>query len=98
MTEQMGLFYKERGMALADGAEDDRWRKQCDATIEWLAMKRIPFSAEDVRAYVGEPSHPNAMGARFNAAARRGIIVKAGRVQAQRAERHANEMSSWIGA
>ena len=95
--EQTGIWFKERGMALADGAEDEKWKKQCDATIEWFAMKRIPFTAEDVRAYVGAPSHPNAMGARFHAAAKRGIIVKAGRVKAQRAERHANEMSSWVG-
>ena len=31
--EQTGIWFKERGMALADGAEDEKWKKQCDATI-----------------------------------------------------------------
>jgi hypothetical protein len=97
--KQLGLFYKERGMALVETAEaiHGTWVKQADATIEWLAMKGVPFTAEDVRAYVGDPAHPNAMGARLNAAARKGIIVKAGTIKASRPERHANEMRQWVG-
>lgn len=100
MTDQLGLFYKERGMRLAETAEaiHGEWVKKADAAIWWLAHKGLPFSAEDVRAYAGEPTHPNAVGARFNAAARRGWIVKAGTVKASRSERHANEMRLWIGA
>jgi hypothetical protein len=37
------------------------------------------------------------MGARINAAAKRGVIVKAGVVKASRTERHANEMRLWVG-
>jgi hypothetical protein len=37
------------------------------------------------------------MGARLNAAARKGIIVKAGTIKASRPERHANEMRLWRG-
>jgi hypothetical protein len=103
MTEQLEMFSgagrKRRGMAIVETAEaiHGRWVKQADATIEWLAMKGDPFSAEDVRAYVGDPAHPNAMGARINAAARKGLIIKAGTVKADRPERHANEMRLWIG-
>jgi hypothetical protein len=37
------------------------------------------------------------MGARINAAAKRGLIVKAGTVKAHRPERHANEKRLWVG-
>jgi hypothetical protein len=103
MPDQLEMFSgearKQRGMAIVETAEamHGRWVKQADATIEWLAMKGVPFSAEDVRDYVGDPAHPNAMGARINAAAKRGLIVKAGTVKAHRPERHANEMRLWVG-
>ena len=106
MTDQLGLFYKERGMAIVETAEaiHSDWIERADDAIRELAGTRfaftgepIPFTAEDVRARVGPPAHPNSMGARMNAAAKRGLIVKAGTVKASRPERHANEMRLWVG-
>ena len=91
---------KQRGMRLAETAEaiHDDWVETADYAIEHLCAEGRPFSAEDVRRLVGPPSHPNAMGARINAAARRGLIVKVGTITATRPERHANEMRLWRGA
>jgi len=99
VTDQLGLFYKERGMAIVETAEaiHSDWIEQADFWIETLAAVGRPFSAEDVRRRVGPPAHPNALGARMNAAAKRGLIVKAGTVKASRPERHANEMRLWVG-
>jgi hypothetical protein len=102
--KQMEMFTgrgrKERGMAIVETAEaiHGKWVKEADAAIWWLASKGQPFSAEDVRAYCGDPAHPNAMGARLNAAAKKGWIVRAGYIHATRPERHANEMRLWVGS
>jgi hypothetical protein len=100
VADQLGLFYQQRGMAIVETAEaiHGRWVERADWTIRNLAARREPFSAEDVRRIAGDPVHPNAMGARINAAAKRGVIVKAGVVKASRTERHANEMRLWVGA
>ena len=103
MPSQLSLFdgeaRKQRGMAAVETAEaiHGAWVERADAEILFLARTGIPFSAEDVRRTAGDPVHPNAMGARFNAAARRGLIRKAGVIKADRSERHANEMRLWIG-
>ena len=95
-----GAHLAQRGMAITETAEAmaGDWTLRADAAIRDLASHEAPFSAEDVARLAGRPSHPNAMGARINAAARRGIIVKAGSVLATRRERHANEMRLWRGA
>ena len=97
--KQLGLFYQQRGMAIAETAEafHSGWIELADQVIARLASYGEPFSAEDVRRWAGDPVHPNAVGARFNAAARRGLIVKWGSVKATRPERHANEMRLWVG-
>lgn len=99
-TTTDGETLKQRGMAIVETAEGIHtgWVTRADAAIAQLAQRGTPFSAEDVAAIAGRPDHPNAVGARFNAAARRGIIVKAGVVKASRPERHRNEMRLWIGA
>lgn len=91
---------KQRGMALAETAEaiGGEWVNLADRAIYRLAHEGAPFSAEDVARLAGRPTHPNAMGARINAAARKGLIVKAGTVTASRPERHRNEMRLWRGA
>jgi len=90
----------QRGMRLAETAEaiHDDWVERADHAIWRLARGGVAFSAEDVRMLAGEPAHPNAMGARINAAARRGIIIKAGFVTASRPERRAGEQRLWRGA
>src|SRR5438105_9718295 len=96
-TDQLtlGEALKERGMALAAGAESPDW-KGAEA-IALLARGGEDFTAEDVRALAGDPSHPNALGAALNAAARKGLIVCVGRIKAERPSRHANEVRLWRG-
>ena len=100
-TPPTGAQLGQLGMGLAERAEtaiNAAWIELAEVAILQLAARGEPFSAEDVARLAGRPSHPNAMGARINAAARRGIIVKAGSVLATRRERHANEMRLWRGA
>ena len=103
MTTQLAMFdgaaRAERGMALAETAEaiHGRWVHKADLVIRLLAHKRVPFTAEDVRHAAGDPTHPNAMGARLNAAARKGIIECTGITTATRADRHASVLRVWVG-
>lgn len=94
-----GSALKESGMRLVETAEAiaGPWVEQFDAELSRRAASGEEFSAEDITAVVGRPSHPNAVGARINAAARKGLIEKVGVVKASRRERHANEMRLWRG-
>jgi hypothetical protein len=87
-------------MAIAETAEafHSGWIELADTVIARLASYGEPFSAEDVRRWAGDPVHPNAVGARFNAAARRGLIVPAGITKATRPDRHASLLRLWVGA
>jgi hypothetical protein len=54
------------------------------------AGARESFTAEDVRAVVGDPpNHANSMGGVFLRAARRGVIVGVGWTRSTRREAHA---------
>ena len=81
-------------------SQRDGWGDRFDATVKALAMSRAPFTSEDVTAKVGLPpsGSPSAVGARMTAAAKRGEIRKTGRrVQAQRPNQHAAELTEWRG-
>lgn len=81
-----------------EGHTPEDWRETCDAAIRELARTRGPFSAIDVRAIVGDPpNHYNAMGARFLAAARAGLIVRVGYVVSDRPTLHAHPIAQWVG-
>ena len=103
MTRQLALFdgaaRGQRGMAVAETAEaiHGDWVKRADLAIRLFASGGQPFTAEDVRRHVGDPVHPNAMGARLNAAARKGIIECTGITTATRADRHASVLRVWVG-
>lgn len=88
---------KSEGMALADAAEPEVWKRNCDAAIASLAASGVGFTSEEVRAIAGPPAHFNAMGARFVAAAKRGLIRKDGRRKATRAAAQATELTVWVG-
>lgn len=99
-----GEVGKLLGMARADEAADPEWRARVDQAIGALATARdehgepLRFTAEDVRAIAGDPpGHPNAMGARFNAAARRGQIRKVAYRLATRPSLHCHPISVWVG-
>jgi len=103
MTDQLSLLdgtaQKEVGMARADDAADQAWREAFDRAIGVLAARGEPFTATDVRDIVGDPpSHPNAAGARFNSAARHGVIEQIGYVKSTRPSLHSHPVCLWRGA
>ncbi len=96
---QLGDAYKQLGMLRADVAASTSWKQDVDAAIVELAATGEPFTAEEVRELAGDPpDHPNAMGARFNAAARAGLIVRVGYRLARRASLHRHPIALWVGA
>lgn len=93
-----GVELRDAGVSSVSGHTPGEWRSAADRAIVELANKRDPFTAEDVRAVVGDPpNHPNAMGARFLDAARAGIIRQVGRQLPARPSRHASSVGVWIG-
>lgn len=93
------LAARDHGMETAEHATDIAWREACDRTIEQLADTGTAFTAEDVRRIVGAPvaASANAMGPRFMAASRRGVIEPAGWVTAGRTEAHGRPLRRWRG-
>jgi hypothetical protein len=75
---------RDAGMALADSAEPSQWKLAADLAIEMLARGGDPFTAEDVRRLAGDPTHPNAMGPRLQAAVRGQVIQEVGYTTGER--------------
>ena len=90
---------RDAGMDVATYATDVAWTAAADRAIADLAATGRPFDAETVRSIVGPPvgSH-NAMGPRFMAAARDGLIVRHGARQATRTEAAGRWLTVWIGS
>jgi len=101
--EAFGDRLKEKGMGRAELSEEisaSGWNARADAAIRALALLRIEFTSEDVTKRVGLPARSTgAVGARMNAAARRGIIKWTGRmVNAKRPNQHSALLKQWRGA
>lgn len=89
---------KLAGMFMADAAASDSWKAAWDAAIIYLADLRVPFTSEEVRALAGPPTdHPNAAGARFLAAARKGRIRAIGYRKSHRESLHKHPLTLWVG-
>lgn len=93
-----GTELRDNGIALVDQATPDQWKNEADSLIVSMARSGAEFTAEDVRAWVGDPPKPNAIGARFMAALRSGIIERAGWKHASRREAHARALAVYRGA
>lgn len=102
MTTTEGLTAKDEGMALAltrDGI--DVWKEEF---VAWVAAQPwgTRLTSEDVIDAIGLPSGEvgtnanNAVGAMMNGCAKRGLIVKAGRVLARRTGSHGAELTLWV--
>lgn len=93
---------KEVGMRAAEFASTPSgWVEAFDHKLaEYAEATRYGgwFTSEDVTEKVGQPPSPGAVGARMNAAARRGLIVHVGHAKASRANQHATEIRTWRGA
>ena len=93
------LYAKEVGMRGAEFSEvSSGWVQRADDAIRHLAGLGKPFTSDHVVALVGMPGHYNALGARMNAAARKGVIRKAGYTNAARPSAHARSVALWQGA
>ena len=105
MTTQpeLGPILKATGIARVSAATSPEWMEMAMEDITHRAAYGYPFTSEDVTMFAGQPTDvhgnpkPNAIGAVFNAAARRGLIVRTGYQQATRASRHAGMISVWRG-
>jgi hypothetical protein len=102
-NEAFGEKLKERGMSVAEQSEamsGSTWAQRADATIRALALSREEFTSEDVTRQVGLPVRSSgAVGARMNAAAKRGVIAWTGRMaKARRPNQHAALLKVWRGA
>ena len=99
----LGERLKERGMAVAETSEamtGEQWAERFDAALVELAQSGADFTSEDVTAKVGMPTRSSgAVGARMNAAAKRGDITWTGQfTAARRANQHAASLRVWRGS
>lgn len=102
MNGQMdiGEILRDHGAERADRAQPDEWKSAVDLQIARLARTGRPFTADDVSAVVGDSptGSQGAMGARFLAASKRGVIRRVGYVKSGRASVHAHPVAQWQGA
>jgi hypothetical protein len=91
---------KQQGMAVADASQPGAWKANVDFVIGRLALTGRPFTSDDVSAITGDSptGSRGAMGARFNYAARRGVIRRIGYVPSRRVTVHAHPVAQWVGA
>lgn len=103
-ADQLDIFAeasarKERGMAQVDANADDWWKSCADTALKQLAATGRVFEAYDlVLMGVPEPHHPNAWGARMNAAAKRGVIRNVGAGPSKRPTVARSLVRYWQGA
>lgn len=93
-----GEAFRDEGIERVDRSAPEDWKDAADAVINALAAGGREFSAEDLRAWVGDPPHPNALGARFMAAIKSRRIQRVGWKHATRAEAHARALAVYRGA
>lgn len=78
-----------------------RWADLALEAIKAFAARiGRPFTTEDFRqsALVPDPRHPNAWGAVFNAASRRGVIRQVGFTRPSNVKSHASVVMTWEAA
>jgi hypothetical protein len=92
-----GHDLRDEGVARVDRATDADWKGRCDSVIRTMAQSGLPFTAEDVREWVGNPPRQNAIGSRFLKANRDGIIDKVGYRMARRPEAHSRVVAVYEG-
>lgn len=100
---ELGEFKKRDGIARANATVAPEWKDLADAAIRELAASGVEFTSETVTKRVGQPTDPdgrakpNAVGARFSANAKAGLIERVGFTKAERPNQHAAMLSLWRG-
>lgn len=82
--------------AVTDAASPDE-RSRIDAAIRQVAARGGVWSANDVRVLVPDVSGP-LMGARFNAAAKAGLITRVGYEPSTKGSTHGHPVAQWRAA
>jgi transposase InsO family protein len=92
-----GEQLRDRGVAKVNANTCDDWKNECDYIIGWLARNGAEFTAEDVRDWIKDPPHPNAMGARFLQAIKTRTITRITYRNAKRPTAHARVLAVYKG-
>ena len=92
-----GKQLRDEGCAKVDANACEDWKSICDNVIHWMARNGAEFTAEDVRHWIPDPPHPNAMGARFLSAVKSGVIETLGYCKAKRPSAHARVLAIYRG-
>lgn len=93
-----GRRLRDEGAAKVTDNTPNEWVLAADGVIASMASSGSEFTAEDVRAFCGDPPHHhNAMGARFLSAVKQGLIERIGFRNAARSQRHAAVIAVYKG-
>lgn len=91
-----GSTLKADALARVNDAAPEDFRTRIDAAIRSAAALGEPFSANDLRATFADVPGP-LIGARFNAAAKAGVIRRIGYVTSTKASTHGHPVAEWVG-
>lgn len=100
MTAQLdfdtALAAREAGMRATTEASDTLARNAVDQAIRTFAERGTPFSIENFRGLLPDV-RPSLVGARFSAAAKRGVIRAVGFERSTLPSTHGAWVRTWIG-
>lgn len=102
MSGQQGNLFEGRkqrdlGTERVELAEPEAWKSAARAWIVRRAGQPGEFNADDLRAAIGPPSRPNAMGSIFLWAVKAGLIRMSGFRQRRAANAHAQRIAVYVG-
>lgn len=92
-----GRRLRDEGIERVELAEGEEWKEAARAWVARRAAQPGEFNADDLRAVVGSPERPNAMGAVFLWAVKRGLIRMVGLRQRRAANAHAQRIAVYVG-
>jgi alkylated DNA nucleotide flippase Atl1 len=99
LSDQLNLFsgedLKKIGIAQVLQHTPLSWRMALEDHILALPKGRV-FLIEDITAIIGQPPHPNSVGATTRAIAEMGWMKEVDQVKATRRSRHAAKVTRWI--
>jgi hypothetical protein len=84
-------------LAAVENGVDAAWRIEATTRIEELIAGGARFTADDVTARVGLPTHRNAVGALLSAFARKGRIRTVAFGRGERSSQHSRTVRIWQG-